>query len=79
MRLLLQENGVEFLWAIGNHDNHRSASELRTNPDGTRGISGRNSHLPNGTVLERDGVRIGAWAAPTASTGSIEPRAAMDS
>lgn len=60
MRLLLQEYGVEFLWAIGNHDDHFAASELRMNPDGTRRVSDRNSHLPNGTVVERAGVRIGA-------------------
>ncbi|GAC1492672.1 MAG: hypothetical protein NVS2B15_12760 [Pseudarthrobacter sp.] len=29
------------------------------NPDGTRRIGDRNVNLPNGTVIERDGVRIG--------------------
>lgn len=60
MRLLLEENGVEFVWAIGNHDNHDAAMELRPNPDGTRRVSDRNCLLPNGTVLERDGIRVGA-------------------
>src|SRR6476620_10505284 len=60
MRLLLEEGGVEFIWAVGNHDNHDSLSRLPLNPDGTRRISDRNSNLPNGTVIERDGVRIGA-------------------
>lgn len=60
MRLLLQENGVEFIWAVGNHDNHDSLRTKPLNPDGTRRISERNSNLPNGRVIERDGVRIGA-------------------
>ncbi|WP_052259961.1 metallophosphoesterase family protein [Pseudarthrobacter phenanthrenivorans] len=60
MRLLLEENGVEFIWAVGNHDNHESLSSKPFNPDGTRRISDRNSNLPNGRVIERDGVRIGA-------------------
>ena len=60
MRIALEENGVEFLWAVGNHDNHDSLMAKPLNPDGTRRISDHNSNLPNGTVVDRDGVRIGA-------------------
>ncbi|TLM73149.1 metallophosphoesterase [Pseudarthrobacter sp. NamB4] len=60
LRLLLEENGVEFIWAVGNHDNHDSLRTKSLNPDGTRRISDRNSNLPNGAVIVRDGVRIGA-------------------
>lgn len=60
MRLLLEENGVDFVWVLGNHDNHESIVAKKLNPDGTRRISDRNSNLPNGQVIELDGVRIGA-------------------
>ncbi|WP_415854032.1 metallophosphoesterase family protein [Sinomonas sp. G460-2] len=60
MRLLLEQNGIDFIWAAGNHDNHDTLERLVLNPDGTRRISDRNSNLPNGSVLEINGVRIGA-------------------
>jgi hypothetical protein len=60
MHLLLEQNDLEFIWAAGNHDNHDTLQKLALNPNGTRRISDRNSNLPNGSVIEIDGVRIGA-------------------
>jgi predicted phosphodiesterase len=60
MRLLLEQNEVNFIWAAGNHDNHDTLGRLPLSADGTRRVSNRNSNLPNGTVLEIEGVRIGA-------------------
>ncbi|MGT2461100.1 metallophosphoesterase family protein [Sinomonas atrocyanea] len=60
MRLQLEQNDIDFIWAAGNHDNHDTLATLPLNPNGTRRVSNRNSHLPNGSVIEIGGVRIGA-------------------
>jgi predicted phosphodiesterase len=56
---LLDEADIEFLFIDGNHDNHRELRELGPHPDGTRRLSKRMSYMPRGTVIERQGIRMG--------------------
>lgn len=64
MRLQLEKNDVDFVWVAGNHDNHAKLETLPLNPDGTRRVSNRNSNLQNGSIIEIEGVRIGALGGP---------------
>lgn len=57
---LLDDADIEFLFIDGNHDNHKELRELGLLSDGTRRLSDRMSYVPRGTVIERNGVRIGA-------------------
>ncbi len=58
MRLLLEQNDILYTFVGGNHDNWATLETLPANPDGTRRVADRFSYLPNGVVIEHDGVRI---------------------
>ncbi|MDQ0259548.1 metallophosphoesterase [Sinomonas atrocyanea] len=56
----LASAGVQFLFADGNHDNHKELRGLPLQADGTRRLSDHVSYIPRGTVLEVGELRIGA-------------------
>lgn len=55
----LASAGVQFLFADGNHDNHKELRGLPLQSDGTRRLSDHVSYIPRSTILEVRGLRIG--------------------